>query len=107
MAVRQVDAIPFKEKYMTKRDRLVSDLEEIIRNRWEISELIDPPYSQSAMRDGILAAVRAIVWKMNLKTYTNPFTFITRTEDGKKKWFVRFDAEAWDKTLKANEGKKE
>lgn len=109
MAIKQVDEIEFEEKNeLTKRlEEMIRDILEIIKNRWPVTEIINPLYTENTMRDGFNRAIRIIcreyVKPKNTWWRSKSIRLISRTVKGEKKWYILFDEEQWDEMMKGEE----
>lgn len=84
-------------------EQLKKDVREVIEKRIPLCEIIDPPYSQSSMRERLRKAIRTVIWEYTKEKRMNHFPSTTdvlhietRRKDGATHWYIRFDVERWD-----------
>ena len=105
MAIKKVDEIEFEEKNeLTKRlEEMIRDIREIIKNRWPVTEIINPLYTENTMRDGFNRAMRNYFRELNMgkkiRWRGGALRLISRTVKGEKKWYILFDGELWDEMM--------
>ena len=102
MAVKPIKEMP-KPEINERMELLKKDVHEIIEKRIPVSEIIDPPYPQSTMRERLGKAIRIVVWgcatmwgRKHTPRINDVFTIESRKKDGIVHWYVRFDIEKWD-----------
>lgn len=105
MSVKVIDSIPYEKVENKRMESLKRDIREIIDNRIAVCEIIEPPYPQSSMRDKLKRAIRTILWEYVTETADgkrkypnyNAFEILSKKIDGVVHWYIKFDADVWEK----------
>ena len=106
MSIKAIDSIPHVKAENERMESLKRDIREIIDNRIALCEITEAQYPQSTMRDKLKRAIRSILWeyvtetddgKRKFPNYNDAFVIQSRKIDGVVHWYVKFDADVWEK----------
>lgn len=104
MAIRILDTLPTKDADPRLAD-LKKDIKTIIDQRIPVSEIVNPPYTDTSMRAILQKVIRIALseWRTENRHYRSPqwtcFTIHEHKNGSEKRWFVEFNLRQWDADL--------